>query len=70
MEESDLSKKIELAIYVIDLKISDLIRSAKSYQVLQDSITLLKKEKEQIYNQDEETLNKVLTQYLNDVRRQ
>ena len=60
-----------MAIYVIDLKIANLLKNIenKQYNEVKDEIVLLKQEKKKIYENDEQTINKVLTEYLKDVRK-
>ena len=60
-----------MAIYVIDLKIANLLKNIenKQYNEVKDEIILLKQEKTKIYQNDEQTINKVLTEYLKDVRK-
>lgn len=59
-----------MALYVIDLKIADLLKNAenKQYNEVKDEIVLLKQEKQKIYKNDEQTIKKVLTQYIKDVK--
>lgn len=65
------TNNVEMAIYVIDLKISNLLKNTenKSYQEVKDEIVLLKQEKLKIYQNDEQVINKVLTEYLQDVKK-
>ena len=60
---------MEKAIYVIDLKIAKIIKNSDSlkYSELRELVRNLKKEKMEIYNKNEEVINKVLTVYLNDI---
>ena len=62
--------KIDMALYVIDLKIVELMKSntAKNYAELDEKIAELKAEKEEIYNNNEEVINEVLDKYLKDVK--
>lgn len=59
-----------MALYVIDLKIADLLKNAenKQYNEVKEEIVLLKQEKQKIYKNDEQTIKKVLTQYIKDVK--
>ena len=62
--------RIDMALYVIDLKIVELMKSntAKNYAELEEKIAELKAEKEEIYKNNEEVINKVLDKYLKDVK--
>ena len=62
-------EKIELALYVIDLKKAELIKknNEKSFESYKEKISMLTKEKEQIYKQNEEVIEKVLSEYLKEV---
>ena len=62
-------EKIELALYVIDLKKAELIKknNEKSFESYKEKISMLTKEKEQIYKQNEEVIEKVLSKYLKEV---
>jgi hypothetical protein len=64
------TKELDMALYVIDLKIADLLKNAenKQYNEVKDEIVLLKQEKQKIYKNDEQTIKKVLTQYIKDVK--
>lgn len=63
-------KDIEMAEYIINLKIAKSLKENKSktYQEIQEEITTLKEEKNEIYKNNEEIINKILTQYLEDVK--
>ena len=62
---------MDLAIYVIDLKIANIMRDnkLKTYDELKEKITKLKKEKEEIYKNNEEVIEKVLNKYILDVKK-
>lgn len=64
-------KRIELALYVINLKIADTIKNNKeeNYEKFKQIINLLTKEKEEIYKHNEEVINKVLDIYLEEVKK-
>lgn len=64
-------KKVELAIQVIDLKIVDTIKNntLKTYDELKDKVIELKNEKQEIYNYNEEIIDKVLNKYLIEVKK-
>lgn len=66
MEEN----KIDMAIQIIRLKIAKEIKENKehSYNVLKNRIQKLREEEKEIYNQNEEVINKVLTEYAEDVK--
>ncbi|MBR6034090.1 MAG: hypothetical protein IKP28_05105 [Clostridia bacterium] len=58
--------KIDAALYAIDLKIAETIKNnkTKDYAEFKEKVLKLKKEKELVYQNDEETINKVLTEYV------
>lgn len=62
--------KIDLALYVINLKIAETLKNNKEndYKKFQEKIEKLKEEKNKIYNKDKETINKVLDVYLNEIK--
>ena len=64
-------RRIELALYVINLKIADTIKNNKeeNYEKFKQTINLLTKEKEEIYKHNEEIINKVLNIYLEEVKK-
>lgn len=66
----DTNKK-EMALYVIDLKIADVLKNNtyKTYPELREYLVMLKQEKMQIYNNNEQVINKVLNQYIKDVKK-
>lgn len=61
-------ERIDLAIYVINLKIAQTIKSMKTYAELKEAVGILEKEKEEVYKQNEEVIKKVLNQYLEEVK--
>ena len=64
-----MDDKMELALHVIELKKVQLINSNnKNFKNYKIEIDELMKEKEKVYQNDEKTINKVLTEYLNDVK--
>ncbi len=65
------TRKMDLAIYVIDLKIANIMRDnkLKTYDELKEKITKLKKEKEEIYKNNEEVIEKLLNKYILDVKK-
>lgn len=64
-------RRIELALYVINLKIADTIKNNKeeNYEKFKQTINLLTKEKEEIYKHNDEVINKVLNIYLEEVKK-
>ena len=64
-----MDDKMELALHVIELKKAQLIKSNdRNFKDYKNEIDELMKEKEKVYQNDEEIINKVLTEYLKDVR--
>ena len=61
-------KDIEIALYVIELKIAQQIKQSNSYQEVKEKVEPLLKEKEAIYNNNEEVIRKVLNEYLPEVK--
>lgn len=61
---------MELALHVIELKKAQIIKNnrKKSYKDLKTEIEILIKEKQEIYKQNEEVINKVLDKYLEEVK--
>ena len=57
---------MQKAVYIIDLKISDVIKnsSSLSYSELRQKILNLKQQKMEIYNYNENTIDKVLRENL------
>lgn len=63
--------RLELALYVIELKKAQMIKNntEKSYKNLKEKMDLLAEEKKEIYKENEEVINKVLTEYLKEVKK-
>lgn len=61
-------KDIEIALYVIELKIAQEIRNSKNYQELKLKVEPLLEEKEAIYRYEEEVISKVINIYLPEVK--
>lgn len=63
--------QIELALYIIDLKIAKEINenTETNFKKFHTKIKMLKHEKEEIYKENKEVINKVLTQYIKDVKK-
>ncbi len=63
-------EKIELAVNIINLKIAKEIKEnkEKEYSKFKEKIISLENEREQIYLENEEIINKVLTKYLEEVK--
>ena len=62
-------EKIDLALYVIELKEADLIKKSKNrtYDEFKQEIDILTKERKEIYRNNIEIINKVLTEYIKEV---
>ena len=60
----------EKALYVLELKMAKILKENqdKDFNELNKIICRLKEEKRKIYLRDNETINKVLKEYINDVR--
>ena len=63
-------KKIDMAITIIQLKIAKEVKenNSNNYSVLKNKIQKLREEEKEIYNQNEEVIKKVLTEYAKDVK--
>ena len=63
--------RIELALEVINIKISEIMKKekAKNYSELKKILEELTDKKRKIYEKDEETINEILSDYLNDVKK-
>lgn len=63
-------EKVELALYVINLKIAKEIKEnkEKDYEIFSEKIKKLKEEKNEIYKYNEKVINEVINQYLNEVK--
>lgn len=59
-----------MALYVIQLKIAETIKNSKerTYNDLKEKVLKLTEEKEQIYKQNEEVINKVINVYLKELK--
>ena len=62
--------RIELAVNIINLKIAKEIKEnkEKEYSKFKEKIISLENEREQIYLENEEIINKVLTKYIEEVK--
>ena len=60
----------EKALYVLELKMAKILKENqdKDFNEVNKIICRLKEEKRKIYLRDNETINKVLKEYINDVR--
>ena len=60
----------ELALYIINLKIADSIKNntEKDFEKFNKKIEELNNEKNEIYNDNEDTIEKVLTIYLEEIK--
>ena len=58
------------ALYVLELKMAKILKENqdKDFNEVNKIICGLKEEKRKIYLRDNETINKVLKEYINDVR--
>jgi len=63
-------EKIDLAIAIIKEKIAKEIKEnkEKKYQSLKNKIQKLREEEKEIYKKNENIINKVLTEYAQDVK--
>ena len=63
-------EKIDLAIAIIKEKIAKEIKQNKEtkYQSLKNKIQKLREEEKEIYKENEEIINKVLTKYAQEVK--
>lgn len=63
-------ERIELAVNIINLKIAKEIKEnkEKEYNKFKEKIISLENEREQIYLENEEIIDKVLTKYLEEVK--
>lgn len=62
--------RIELAVNVINLKIAKEVKynKEKEYSKFKDKIIKLQEERDQIYLENEKIIDKVLTEYLEEVK--
>ncbi len=60
----------EKALYILELKMAKILKENqdKDFNEVNKIICGLKEEKRKIYLRDNETINKVLKEYINDVR--
>ena len=63
-------ERIELAVNIINIKIAKEIKEnkEKEYNKFKEKIISLENEREQIYLENEEIIDKVLTKYLEEVK--
>lgn len=63
--------KVELALYVINLKIANEIKNntEENYEKFKNKINILNKEKEEIYKNNEKIIGKVLNTYLEEIKK-
>ena len=63
--------KVEIALEIIQRKIVSLLKSNKDVDVdtAKETLKTLVEEREQIYNLDEETIEKVYNIYLDEVKK-
>lgn len=66
-----IEEKIDLAIYVINLKIAKAIKEneEKDYEAFKTKIEKLTDEKREIYKGNQEIINKVLNVYLEEIKK-
>ena len=62
--------RIELAVNVINLKIAKEVKynKEKEYVKFKEKITSLQEERDQIYLGNEQIINKILTEYLDEIK--
>lgn len=62
---------MELALYVINLKIANEIKNntEENYEKFKNKINILNKEKKEIYKNNEEIIGKVLNTYLEEIKK-
>ena len=62
---------LALAEEIINIKIANAInnKNANAIESVKEEVSKLQDEKEQIFKNNEEIINKVLTEYLKDVRK-
>ena len=65
-----MNNQIELALYVINLKKASIIsnNSCKTYIELKNILKELENEREEIYKKNGTVINKVLDEYLPEIR--
>ena len=66
-----IEEKIDLAMYVINLKIAKAIKEneEKDYEAFKTKIEKLTDEKREIYKRNQEIINKVLNVYLEEIKK-
>ncbi|CCZ18403.1 MAG: hypothetical protein Q4C11_05905 [Clostridium sp.] len=66
-----IEEKIDLAMYVINLKIAKAIKEneEKDYEAFKTKIEKLTDEKREIYKGNQEIINKVLNVYLEEIKK-
>ena len=66
-----IEEKIDLAMYVINLKIAKAIKEneEKDYEEFKTKIEKLTDEKREIYKGNQEIINKVLNVYLEEIKK-
>lgn len=66
-----IEEKIDLAMYVINLKIAKAIKEneEKDYEAFKTKIEKLTDEKRELYKGNQEIINKVLNVYLEEIKK-
>ena len=61
---------MELALYILERKKANMIKNENDgdFQKFKKKMEILTKEKQEIYNGNEEVIQKVFTQYLKEVK--
>ena len=64
------SNRKELALYVINLKIAEEIKNntEKDFEKFKEKMNVFYDEKEEVYKDNEEVVNKILTVYLEEFK--
>ncbi len=67
-----MDNRVELALYVINLKIADSIKTNKEtdFDKFKAKMDILYDEKEQVYKHNEEVIEKILTVYLEEFKQE
>ena len=65
-----MNNRVELALYVINLKIADLTKNnmKKDFNTFKKDMEKLYNEKNEIYNNNEAVIEKVLTVYIDEFK--
>ncbi|MBR3249170.1 MAG: hypothetical protein IKF83_00525 [Clostridia bacterium] len=65
-----MNNRKELALYIINLKIANSIKNnqEKDFNKFKENMQILYDEKNEIYNNNEQIIEKVLTVYLEEVK--